>query len=103
MLDISCKKASVLVEQLRKKIDKANVDINKPKIENNKLCNVIDKLLPQRKFENHGKTFLEAGKRQKERKLRTLATKVEQALWFCESFGLRLDSVKLVDESRSMI
>ena len=42
---------------------------------------------------------MEVGKRQQERKLRTLATKVEQALWFCESFGLRLDSVKLVDES----
>ena len=98
-MDINCKKASVLVEQLQKKIDKANVDIDKLKVENNKLYNVIDKLSPQRKFENHGKTFLEVGKRQQERKLRTLATKVEQALWFCESFGLRLDRVKLVDES----
>ena len=99
LLDINCKNASVLVEQLQKKIDKANVDIDKLKVENNKLYNVIDKLSPQRKFENHGKTFLEVEKRQQEHKLRTLATKVEQALWFCESFGLRLDSVKLVDES----
>lgn len=61
--------------------------------------NVIQKLSPQRNFENHGKTFLEVGKRQQERKLQTLATTVEQALWFSESFGLRLDSVKFVDES----
>jgi hypothetical protein len=37
------------------------------------------------------------GKRQQERKLKTLETRVEQALWFSESFGLKVDTVKLVD------
>ena len=41
---------------------------------------------------------MEVGKCQQERKLQTLATRVEQALWFSESFGVRLDSVKLVDD-----
>ena len=41
------------MEQFQKKIDKANVDIKKLKIENSKLYNVIEKLSPLRKFENH--------------------------------------------------
>ena len=41
---------------------------------------------------------MEVGKRQQERKLQTLATKAKQALWFCESFGLHVHSIKLIDE-----
>ena len=63
------------------------------------MYSVIEKISPQRRFENQGKTFLEVGKHQQERKLQTLTTRVEQALWFSESFGLHLDSVKLVDDS----
>ena len=99
LLSIKCKEASTLVGKFQKKIDKATVDIDKLKSENTKLYSVIEKLSPQRRFENQGKTFLEVGKRQQERKLQTLATRVEQALWFSESFGLHLDSVKLVDDS----
>ena len=71
----------------------------KLKTENEKLHNIIEKISPQRRFENKGKTFLDVGKEQQERKLQTLPTRVEQALWFSESFGLRLDGVKLVDDS----
>ena len=99
LLSIKCKEASTLVGKFQKKIDKATIDIDKLKSENTKLYSVIEKLSPQRRFENQGKTFLEVGKRQQERKLQTLATRVEQALWFSESFGLHLDSVKLVDDS----
>ena len=42
---------------------------------------------------------MDVGKRQQERNLRTLATRVEQALWFSESFGLCLNNIKLVDDS----
>ena len=87
-----------LVEQFQKNIDKANVYIKKLKIENNKLYNVIKKFSPSRKFENQGKTFLEVGKRQQKRKLQTFATRAKQALWFCESFGLHVHSIKLIDE-----
>ncbi|CAB3995786.1 Hypothetical predicted protein [Paramuricea clavata] len=99
ILSVKCKEASTQVGQIQKKIDKATVDIDKLKTENNKLYNVIEKISPQRRFEDKGKTFVEVGKRQQERKLQTLATRVEQALWFSESFGLRLDRVKLVDDS----
>ncbi len=99
VLSIKCSESSTLIGQIQTKIDKASVDIHKLKTENNTLYNVIEKISPQRRFENKGKTFLEVGKRQQERQLQTLTTRVEQALWFSESFGLCLDSVKLVDDS----
>ena len=98
-LDIKCKEASALVSQSQIKIDKATIDINKLKRENDKLYDIIEKNSPQRKFEDKGKSFLEVGKRQQDRKLQTLATRVEQALWFSESFGLKLNSVKMIDDS----
>ena len=99
VLIIKHNEATTLVGQVKRKFEKVAVDIDKLKTENEKLYNIIEKISPQRRFENKGKTFLEVGKRQQERKLQTLATRVEQALWFSESFGLRLDGVKLVDDS----
>jgi hypothetical protein len=91
-LDIKCKEASALVSQSQIKIDKATIDIDRLKRENDKLYDIIEKISPQRKF-------LEVGKRQQDRKLQTLATRVKQALWFSESFGLKLNSVKMIDDS----
>ena len=99
VLSIKYKEAATLIGQVKRKVDKATVDIDKLKTENEKLYNVIVKISPERRFEDKGKTFLEVGKRQQECKLQALATRFEQALWFSESFGLRLDSVKLVDDS----
>ena len=99
VLNIKCQEASAQVHQAQKVIEKATVDIEKLKTENNNLFQIIEKISPQKRFEDKGKTFLEVGKRQQERKLQTLATRVEQALWFSESFGLHLDSVKVVDDS----
>ena len=39
---------------------------------------------------NCGKSFLELKERQQRRKIRELKTYVEQALWFAETFGLKL-------------
>jgi hypothetical protein len=75
------------VSQSQIKIDKATIDIDKLKRENDKLYNIIEKISPQRKFEDKGKSFLEVGKRQQDRKLQTLATRASK------HFGLvnRLD------------
>ena len=59
-------------------------DIEKLKTENNNLFKIIERISPQKRFEDKGKTFLEVEKRQQERKLQTLATRVEQALWFSQ-------------------
>lgn len=99
VLSVKCREASAQVDRIQKKIEQVAVDIDKLKTENRNLYYIIEKISPQRRFEECGKTFLEIGKRQQERKLQTLATRVEQALWFSESFGLHLDSVKVVDDS----
>ena len=98
-MHFKCKETSIQVNNVQEKIDQATVDIEKLKTENNNLYHIIEKISPQRKFEDKGKPFLEVGKRQQSSKLQTLATRVEQALWFSESFGLHLDSVKVADDS----
>ena len=87
VLSIKYKEATTLVGQIKRQFDKAAVDIGKLKTENSQLYDIIKKISPQRRFEDKGKMFLEVGKRQQERKLQTLATRVEQALLFSESFG----------------
>ena len=101
LLELKYKETSVLVTQAQSKISKVTVDITKLKEESSNLYNIIEKLSAQREFENQGKTVLEVGKRQQDRKLKTLQTRIDQALWFSESFGLHLDTVKLVDDSGS--
>lgn len=97
LLNLKNNETSALVSKMQITIDKAKVDIEKLKQENENLYNVIEHISPQRNFEDKGKSVTEVGKRQQERKLKTLETRVEQALWFSESFGLKLGSVKLVD------
>ena len=44
---------------------------------------------------NQGKTYEEVKDRQKARKLRTIKTAAEQALWFVRTFGLTMEKVVL--------
>lgn len=99
LLELKYKETSTLISEIHSKISKATVDISRLKEENNSLYSIIEKLSPQRRFEDKGRSILEVGKRQQDRKLKTLQTRIDQALWFSESFGLQLDTVKLVDES----
>ena len=48
-------------------------------------------------LENTGKPVDKVGERQKRRKLKELKTRSERALWFMESFGFKLDSIKIED------
>ena len=48
-------------------------------------------------LENTGKQVDKVGERQKRRKLKELKTRSERALWFMESFGFKLDSIKIED------
>lgn len=97
-LQVKYEEASSLVNKLQPRFEKASSDIEKLKQENEYLHNLIEKISPQRKFEDKGKQICDVGIRQQERKLRTLETRVEQALWFTESFGLHLETLKLVDD-----
>ena len=48
-------------------------------------------------LENTGKPIHEVGERQGRRIVKELKTQSERALWFSESFGFKLDSVKVKD------
>ena len=47
---------------------------------------------------NHGRPIHEVGKRQGNRKRKEVKTRAAMALWFLESFGLTLESVKVKDK-----
>ena len=46
-------------------------------------------------LENTGKPVDQIGERQKRRKVKELRTKCERALWFMETFGFKLNSIKI--------
>ncbi|KAJ7375861.1 hypothetical protein OS493_038391 [Desmophyllum pertusum] len=50
------------------------------------------------KLKNHGRPIHEVSKRQGNRKIKEVKTNAAKALWFLESFGLTLDSVKVTDK-----
>ena len=62
LLELKYKETSKLVSEAQSKISKATVDISKLKEENESLYKVVEKISPQRKFEDKGKTILEVGK-----------------------------------------
>lgn len=47
---------------------------------------------------NNGRPIHEVGKRQGNRKIKEVKTRAAMALWFLESFGLTLESVKVKDK-----
>ena len=48
-------------------------------------------------MKNRGHQLHEVGKRQRSRKIKELKTRAERALWFLESFGLSLESIRMKD------
>ena len=60
--------------------------------------NYMDKICEQEGFPNCGKHISDVKGRQQQRKIRELKTSVEKALWFAETFSLKLNSVKLSDK-----
>lgn len=79
----------------REKLKEARADVEK---ENTRLCQYIDIISEQEGFQNCGKPISEVKGRQQRRKIRELKTYVEKALWFAETFGLKLSSVEFADD-----
>ena len=98
-LDTIYKETSLLASKLQTKVDESSINIEKLKEENENLYNVIEKICPQRKFEDKGRPLSEVGSRQQQRKIKVLKTRIEQALWFSESFGLHLDTCNFLDDN----
>ena len=92
---------NVQTEELRRKsndsLTEARADTEKLRRENANLWQYFDKISDQEGFKNYGKTFSEVKERQQRRRIREVKTYVEQALWFAETFGLKLSSVRFKD------
>ena len=78
-------------------IIEARADAEKLRRENANLLQDFGKIANQEGFMNCGKRFSELKERQQRRKIRELKIYVEQALWFAETFGLKLSSVGFKD------
>ena len=92
---------NVQTEELRRKsndsLTEARADTEKLRRENANLWQYFDKISDQEGFKNYGKTFSEVKERQQRRKIREVKTYVELALWFAETFGLKVSSVRFKD------
>ncbi|CAB4007100.1 Hypothetical predicted protein [Paramuricea clavata] len=66
---------------------------------NEVLKQYIEKMAIPDNCENTGKYIADVGKRQQHRKIKELKTQVERTLWFANTYGLHLESLKLSDNS----
>ena len=66
---------------------------------NEALKQYIEKMGIPDNCENTGKCIADVGKRQQHRKIKELKTQVERTLWFANTYGLHLESLKLSDNS----
>lgn len=66
---------------------------------NESLKEYIEKMGIPDNCENTGKCIPVVGKRHQHRKIKELKTQVERSLWFAETYGLHLESLKLSDNS----
>ncbi|CAB4040274.1 Hypothetical predicted protein [Paramuricea clavata] len=95
-------KSLVQAEELRRKtndsLEGAKVDLEKLEKENASLWKYFDKISELERLKNCSKSFSQVKGRQQRCKIRELKTYVEQALWFAETFGHKLSSVKFNDD-----
>ncbi len=81
---------------------KNTAEINKLLTKNSQLQSYIDSIGQDIEFENRSGKVNEVCDRQQRRKLKELKTHVEQALWFAETFALKLQTVSFADEKASI-
>lgn len=66
---------------------------------NEELREYIEKIGIPQNCKNTGKVIPDVGKRHQRRKLKELKTRVERSLWFAQTYGLNLESLKLFDNA----
>ena len=91
--------ARELQRKAEERVEEMYDDLKLVKEENAHLSQYVEKLEELEKLENTGKKFTEVQEKQQQRKLRELKTKAERALWFAETFGLRLSSMEFLDDN----
>jgi hypothetical protein len=101
------KQCEELFEDLMKEINTAkNSEIEKEQVllENKELTEYLDFMEEtlvcrscSSNLENVGRNASLVGERHRRRKVKELKNRSEQALWFMDSFGFKLDSIKVRD------
>ena len=101
LMDQLCKdlnEARQLKSKAEERVEELHANLKLMK-ENAHLSRYIEKLVELEKLENTGKKFTEVQEKQQQRKLRELKTKAERALWFAETFGLKLSFMEFLDNN----
>ena len=93
------KEKNTLYEEMIFEVNKLKQEVCDLKYVNKELMDNIDTLEKKDSLQCQGNKFQDVGKKQQTRKLRHLRSKAECALWFCESFGLKLSNIKLKDDT----
>jgi predicted nuclease with TOPRIM domain len=93
------KEKNTLYEEIILEVNKLKQEVCDLKYVNKELMDYIDTLEKKDSLQCQGNKLQDVGKKQQTRKLRHLRSKAECALWFCESFGLKLSNIKLKDDT----
>lgn len=87
--------ARELKSKAEERVEELYVDLKLVKEENAHLSQYVEKLEELEKLENAGNKITEVQEKQQQR----VKTKAERALWFAETFGLRLSSMEFLDDN----
>lgn len=87
------------IKQNEKELESVKENYQEELNKNRILNEYIEKMAIPENCQNTGKCIPEVGKRQQRRKIKELKTQVERSLWFAETYGLHLESLKLCDNS----
>lgn len=86
-----------LFDGLTNEINNYKEELEEQEEVNKQLADYISKLENEQSCS--GKKICEVGKKQARRKIKELKTRIHCALWFCESFGLKIKSINMEDTS----
>ena len=87
-----------LYEEMIFEVNSLKEEVCDLKTVNKQLMDYVDTLEKMEYLQCQGKRVQDVGKKQQSRKLRMLKNRAQCALWFCESFGLKLLQISFKDD-----
>lgn len=88
-----------LYEEMLSEVNGLKEEVCDLKTINKQLMDYVDTLEKTDSLQCQGKRIPDVGKKQQSRKLRMLKNRAQCALWFCESFGLKLSHINFKDDT----
>ena len=87
-----------LYEEMIFEVNSLKEEVCDLKTVNKQLMEYVDTLEKMEYLQCQGKRVQDVGKKQQSRKLRMLKNRAQCALWFCESFGLKLSQINFKND-----